>query len=335
MPLTNKQYDAIMRIYDNRQYHNYRTQSMHREEVYQRFPKIRMLEEEISSVSLQKAEQLYAIDEQDPAQYSLKKQQTLAKLREQLLNLRAEKETLLQKAGYPADYLELTYTCPDCQDTGYIGRKKCHCFRREEIRLLYSSSQLETILAEENFSTLSYEVYDQEQRAAIPMILHTCENFINTFDEEARGLLFYGPVGTGKTFLTNCIAKELLDSGHSVVYFTAFQLFEHFSLSQKQEEAETFEQRHEALLDSDLLILDDIGTEMANTFTVSKLFQVLNERALRRKSTIISTNLSPKDFRDIYSERVFSRITSTCTLVKFTGSDIRIRKKISRSHNIS
>ena len=102
--------------------------------------------------------------------------------------------------------------------------------------------------------------------------------------------------------------------------------------SQKPEDLETFGQRHEALLDSDLLILDDIGTEMANTFTVSKLFQVLNERALRRKSTIISTNLSPKDFRDIYSERVFSRITSTCTLVKFTGSDIRIHRKISRSH---
>ncbi len=332
MPLTNKQYDTIMRIYDNRQYHNYRTQTMHQEEVYRRFPKIRELEEEISSFSLKKAEQLFAIEPKDPVQYDQEKKQTLESLRERLVSLREEKKALLKKAGYPADYLEPSYTCPDCQDTGYIGRKKCHCFRREEIRLLYSSSRLEAILEEENFSTLSYDVYDKEQRAAIPMILHTCENFIESFDEESRGLLFYGPVGTGKTFLTNCIAKELLDSGHSVVYFTAFQLFEHFSLSQKQEEAETFGQRHEALLDSDLLILDDIGTEMANTFTVSKLFQVLNERALRRRSTIISTNLSPKDFRDIYSERVFSRITSTCTLVKFTGSDIRIHRKISRSH---
>lgn len=331
MPLTNKQYDAVMRIYDNRQYHNYRVQTMHREEVYERFPKIRELEEQISSLSLQQTEKLLSIDTEDPMQFAKIKKQTLQELREQLTLLREEKEALLTKNGYPADYLELSYTCPDCQDTGYIDRKKCHCFRREEIRLLYSSSRLEAILEEENFSTLSFDVYDEEQRAAIPSIIHICENFINSFDEESQGLLFYGPVGTGKTFLTNCIAKELLDSGHSVIYFTAFQLFEHFSFSQKQEEPETFQEQHEALLDSDLLILDDIGTEMANTFTVSKLFQVLNERTLRRKSTIISTNLSPKDFRDIYSERVFSRITSTCKLVKFTGSDIRIRRKISRS----
>lgn len=331
MALTNRQYDAIMRLYDKRQYQNYRTQSRHQDEVYQRFPRIRELEEKISSLSLQKIEKLYTLDGNDTEAFDCAKKETLTELKNQLLSLRKEKEALLQKAGYPADYLELSYTCKDCQDTGYIGQKKCHCFRKEEIRLLYSSSRLEAILQEENFSTLSFEVYDEEQRIAIPPIIHICENFIEYFDTEFQGLLFYGPVGTGKTFLTNCIAKELLDRGHSVIYFTAFQLFEHFSLDQKPEDLETFGQRHEALLDSDLLILDDIGTEMANTFTVSKLFQVLNERALRRKSTIISTNLSPKDFRDIYSERVFSRITSTCKLVKFTGSDIRIRRKISGS----
>lgn len=327
MPLTNKQYDAIMRGYDRRQYRNYRQQCIRQDEIYRKLPRIREIEESISSCSISQAQRIY---ERQSEGFDGRNTDVLNELRQKLNQLRKEKEFLLKKAGYPADYLEMHYTCPDCQDTGYIGRKKCHCFRKEEIQLLYSSSRLEEVLAEENFSTLSYEVYDEEQRAAMPAIIRICHNFIDTFDEECKNLLFYGPVGTGKTFLSNCIAKTLLDSGHSVIYFTAFQLFEHFSASGTSEAGE-FTQRHEALLDSDLLILDDIGTEMANTFTVSKLFQVLNERSLRRKSTIISTNLSPKDFRDIYSERVFSRITSSYTMVKFLGSDIRIRKKISRS----
>ena len=324
MPLTNKQYDAIMREYDRRQYHNYRIQCARKDEIYQKIPRIREIEESISSFSMAQAEKLFLSEERDSAD-----PHALENLRRGLAALRREKELLLKQNGYPADYLEMHYTCPACQDTGYVGSRKCDCFRREEIRLLYSSSRLEEALAKENFSTLSFDVYDEEQRAAMPAIIDACRLFVQTFDGKFQNLMLYGPVGTGKTFLTNCIAKELLDRSHSVVYFTAFQLFELLSPSHTEEN--DLRQRSEAVLDSDLLILDDLGTEMLNTFTVSRLFQVLNERALRRRSTIISTNLSLKDFRDLYSERIFSRITSSYTLLKFTGSDIRIRRKISGS----
>ncbi len=324
MPLTNKQYDAIMREYDRRQYHNYRIQCARKDEIYQKIPRIREIEESISSFSMAQAEKLFLSEERDSAD-----PHALESLRRGLAALRREKELLLKQNGYPADYLEMHYTCPACQDTGYVGSRKCDCFRREEIRLLYSSSRLEEALAKENFSTLSFDVYDEEQRAAMPAIIDACRLFVQTFDGRFQNLMLYGPVGTGKTFLTNCIAKELLDRSHSVVYFTAFQLFELLSPSHTEEN--DLRQRSEAVLDSDLLILDDLGTEMLNTFTVSRLFQVLNERALRRRSTIISTNLSLKDFRDLYSERIFSRITSSYTLLKFTGSDIRIRRKISGS----
>lgn len=327
MPLTNRQYDAIMRGYDRRQYRSYREQCARTDEIYRKLPRIREIDEAISSGSLRHAEQIYMLPENASSE---SRRPVLEDLKLHLNALREEKEALLLQAGYPADYMEMHHTCPDCQDTGYIGRKKCHCFRREEIRLLYSSSRLESVLSEENFSTLSYDVYDEEQKAAMPAVIRLCRDFVDTFAESGKSLHFYGPVGTGKTFLSNCIARELLEQGYSVIYFTAFQLFELFSASSCQEPAERL-QSHETLLESDLLILDDIGTELANTFTVSKLFQILNERALRRKSTIVSTNLSPKDFRDIYSERIFSRITSSYTLVKFCGSDIRIRKKISRS----
>lgn len=327
MPLTNKQYDAIMRIYDQRQYRNYRIQCARREEILQKIPDIGRIEAEIAGKSLQHAEQLCDTQGEGP---KAERQQILSHLQQELDLLRAEKEQLLQEAGYPVDYMEMPFTCPDCQDTGYVGRRKCRCFQREEIRLLYSSSRLENILAKENFSTLSMEVYDEEQRAVMPDILNVCRDFVDTFPDSFKNLHFYGPVGTGKTFLSNCIAKELLDRGYSVVYFTSFQFFEQFSGFGNGESGGRAAYQ-EPFLESDLLILDDLGTELANTFTVSRLFQILNERTLRRRSTILSTNLSPKDFRDVYSERVFSRITSSYTLVKFTGSDIRIRKKIARS----
>lgn len=164
----------------------------------------------------------------------------------------------------------------------------------------------------------------------MPPIIRTCQEYALNFRKDGKSMLFYGSVGTGKTFLSNCIAKELLDKGFSVIYFTSFQLFELLS-GAISGGSESFRQAYEPLLESDLLILDDMGTELSNTFTVSKLFQILNERMLAGKSTIISTNLSLQDFRDIYSERVFSRITSSYTLLKFTGSDIRIRRKIAGS----
>lgn len=315
MPLTNKQYDAIMREYDQQQYQNFRLMCRHQDEIYEKLPRIRQIDEEISSRSLAQAERLYD-GERD----------ALPALKEHLTLLRQEKELLLTQAGYPADYMDMHYQCADCEDTGYIGRKKCHCFRQKAIRFLYSSSRLETMLEQENFSTLSYKVYDDDQKNCMPEIIRSCRNFIDTFDSSFSNLLLYGSVGTGKTFLSNCIAKELLDRGHSVIYFTSFQLFDLFSGSNPE-----LGKHQDSLLESDLLILDDMGTEHPNAFTVSKVFQVINDRALARKSTLISTNLSLQEFRDVYSERTFSRITSSYTLLKFCGSDIRIRKKL---HNI-
>ena len=137
---------------------------------------------------------------------------------------------------------------------------------------------------------------------------------------------FYGDTGIGKTFLSNCIAKELLDSRHSVIYFTAFQLFDILSkgVFKRDEEALL---SHRNIFDCDLLIIDDLGTELSNSFTTSQLFLCINERILRQKSTIISTNLGMNQLADIYSERVLSRISSNYTLLKLFGADIRILKR--------
>ena len=131
----------------------------------------------------------------------------------------------------------------------------------------------------------------------------------------------------GKTFLTHCVAKELLDQTFSVIYFTASQLFDIFAKKQFEKD-EDAARDYEHIYDCDLLIIDDLGTEFANGFTISQMFVCLNERLLRGKSTMISTNLSLDDLNNMYSERVFSRITSAYTVLRITGDDIRIQKKL-------
>ena len=152
--------------------------------------------------------------------------------------------------------------------------------------------------------------------------------FVADFDhpDTFSNLYLYGDTGIGKTFLSNCVAKELLDRGHSVIYFTAFQLFDILSkgVFEKDEDALA---AHQNIFTCDLLIIDDLGTELSNSFTTSQLFLCLNERILRKKSTIISTNLGMNQIADIYSERVLSRISSNYTLLKLFGADIRILKR--------
>lgn len=151
--------------------------------------------------------------------------------------------------------------------------------------------------------------------------------FIDTFDKRFQNLFLYGNTGVGKTFLSNCIARELIDRANCVIYFTAFDLFDILAKNTFQR-GRDMTGTQEDILACDLLIIDDLGTELTNTFVASALFQCINERIMRKKSTIISTNLSLDQFSDTYSERIFSRITSHYTMIKLIGNDIRIQKRL-------
>ena len=258
-------------------------------------------------------------------------------------NMKTEMERLNQKLraalvqnGLPEDYLQPVYRCAICKDTGYVDGKKCHCFQKAAIDYLYTQSNLQEILDRENFNTCSLEYYSsnhidrltgRSSLEAMKTALKTCHEFVDTFSTDFRNILMYGDTGVGKTFLSHCIAKELLEQSYSVIYFTASQLFDILAKYTFEKDADAG-LAHDHVLDCDLLIIDDLGTEFANSFTTSQLFICLNERILRKKSTLISTNLALEDIRNIYSERIFSRITSTYTVLRMTGDDIRIQKKL-------
>ena len=324
MSLNNSQYNAIMRIYNQRQFQDKYEQDQRREEVYQKVPQIRQIEDEISSQAVRCARKL--LDGDTNAKEELK---------QHIEDLREQKEVLLSAFGFPADYMEMHYVCPECQDTGYVDGRKCRCFKKEEIRLLYSQSNIEEVLLRENFDSFSYEYYDD--RVVIPEIqmtvadymrqVHTwCKEYVENFEKKGGNLIFTGSTGVGKTFLTNCIAKALIDQYQSVIYLSSNDLFDVFSKNKfHYDTEEEMKDMYQYILDCDLLIIDDLGTELNNTFVSSQLFYCINERLLRKKSTIISTNLSMTMLRDTYSDRISSRIISQYSIIPLYGDDIRTK----------
>jgi len=319
MAISNSQYDSIMRKYEENQLNNRHILNKRREEIYSKIPEYEALEKEVASLSVEQAKKRIAGDED-----------AISQLHIMIKEISDKKKQLLVDNGYPSDYLSPIYTCKECKDTGYIdGQKKCSCLIQAIIRLCYSQSNIEEILQLENFDKLSYEYYNDSEIEGMRQIVSECKGFVESFDSNYSNLLFYGNVGVGKTYLTNCIAKELLDRGHSVIYFSAFNLFDTlanyvFHHTDSQEEVSRI---HDDIFSCDLLIIDDLGTENTNSFVASQLFLILNERNNRKKSTIISTNLSFEEIAKKYSERNFSRIFGNYRIIKPDIQDLRIKIK--------
>ncbi len=326
MALSNSQYDAIMRAYGQQQFKNRHEQEERITQVYGRIPVMKELDDSISTRAVVSARRLLEGD-----------QEALKEMRSELADLREQKSVLLKSAGFPSDHMEMRYRCSDCRDTGYAVGKKCHCFRQSEMKYLYAQSNIEGIVAVENFNTFSYEYFDDTRVMAVlnrtvkqymGQVVEICRNFVKGFSKDHGNLLFTGPTGVGKTFLTNCIAKELMDQYYSVIYLSANDLFEVFSKNRfDYQNEEDMKGMYQYILDCDLLIIDDLGTELNNSFTSSELFYCINERLNSSKSTIISTNHPMNELRDRYTERVTSRLISRYTVIPLYGDDIRIRKK--------
>lgn len=327
MALSRTQYQAIMDSYARTRHENLMEHQRRKEEIYDAVPEIRAIDEKIAHISIEAAKYQLFHPETDGR----------AALRQKIYDLSMEKVDLLVIHQYPADYLDDIYTCPDCRDTGYIGSEKCHCFQQHILHVLYDQSNLRELIRVENFQNFRLDYYsDRPERngALSPRenmreILGRCRRFIASFDSHPGGnLLISGNTGVGKTYLANCIAGEILKAGKSVIYMSAHQLFSQladYTFRRGQENADTLS----FLLHCDLLIIDDLGTELNNGFINSQLFLCINERILHRKSTIISTNLSLKQLSQTYTERISSRFIESYEYFHIYGEDIRIKKAVS------
>ena len=328
-----------MREYENIRANNRAAQVRRIEEVYEKIPEMKELNNSTGSVAVSRYKE------------SLKSGRlSINDLKTDIDSIKNKKEELLLSAGFPKDYMEITYDCKDCKDTGYIDGKKCHCLQLKIRKLLYAQSNLENILNKENFENFSFDYYDNKtilpgqnmtNAAYMEGVKRFCEKFADKYfkinasknvvdtaleENDRRNIIFSGNTGVGKTYLSNCIAKVLLDRYYSVIYLSAKELFEALvKVKMEKSEDQKYLLLIEEVYESDMLIIDDLGTELSNHFTTTEFFHIINRRVNTEKSTIISTNLSLDEMRDIYSERVTSRIRKSFMYIRLFGNDIRAK----------
>ncbi|WP_352399520.1 ATP-binding protein [Anaerotignum sp.] len=299
--------------------------------LYDRLPRLEEIEREMALLGTKTARMVL--------QGTLDPQMVVEQLKTEQKVLEQERLAILATNQVSPKLLEIEYACPKCGDTGFIGTEQCICLKRRLMDKLYDQSNVRDIIKVENFDNFDFSLYNTapskeeglSPKANAEKLYRRALAFVEEFGNGAN-LLIYGGTGLGKTFLCNCIAKDLLEKGHTVLYLTAGQLFrkleeQKFHRDDDEEEAKEWDQE---LLEAELLIIDDLGTEFSTIFTASELFRIINDRKLAKKAVVISTNLGPTELMSLYSDRVTSRFFGEFEQMKFFGDDIRIVKKFKK-----
>ena len=326
MGITRTTYENILKEYEDLQLQSSHELESRLEQIYRQVPQLESINEQITSlyIELTKARlSRSANPDRD--------------IRKEISLLKEKKKKLLEDAGYSLLDLQPRFICDKCKDTGYDeDGRMCSCFREKIIDRLYDFSHIRNILEKENFNTFDYKYYSPDKTATrdgrselevAKDAVSKAMNYVRTFASAPSNLYICGGTGVGKTFLTNCITRELIEAGYTVIYLSAVRLFDILADS-------TFERANDSdisaklIYDCDLLVVDDLGTEMTNSFVQTHLFNCINERFLKEKHTIISSNLSVSQLQTVYSERVFSRIAMGYTVIKLFADDIRIQKAL-------
>lgn len=312
---------------DQRRTRNEEEYIRRREQVYEKNPRVRELDRRLRE-NMTRAVTAALTHGTDPGE-------AMDAVREENLELQERRGMELLRSGFPMDYLEERYICPKCRDTGYNGTELCTCLMelyREEQRLELSGLLK---LGEETFDSFDLNCYDDavdpatglSPRDVMSSVYDYCCEYARNFSAKSQNLFFQGGTGLGKTFLSACIARVVSQRGWSVVYETASGAFAKYEAEKfgrgDPEEARAEVQRLERC---DLLILDDLGTEFPTAFVTSALYTLINTRLTGGKKTVISSNLTESQLAERYSAPIMSRLMGEFYLVRFAGSDVRLRR---------
>ena len=291
-------------------------------ELHEKSPALRALDRELSKTGVKIAMAALGTGEE----YKEK----LAAVEKENVELQARRAAILAQLGYPADYTKPPYECHKCNDSGFVGTKMCECMRRDLVLAAFESSGIGALLRTQGFDSFKLEYYPAgEARELMGRNLALLREYADKFSVQSDSLIFCGATGLGKTHLSTAVARRVIERGFDVYYTTALQMFgdfEHarFGTDMGMESVVSLDR----YTNCELLILDDLGTEVSNQFTNSCLYMVLNERINKGLPTIISTNLTGKEIKQRYTDRIASRILGDFKPLLFAGTDIR-RLKLS------
>ena len=327
---------SLLIIYENNRNKKLEEVEFKKEKLYKENPRFSEIDDELSTLSIQASKNLI---NSNNFEY-------LDKLRKQIEKLKKEKHDLLISVTNDENYLKPNYDCTLCNDTGYVtnnyNTQMCTCLKQKLFDMEYNKTNISN-MANHTFDKFLSTVYsdkvdkekynsDVSPKDNIEIIKKISMNFINNYDNiEEKNLLFTGNTGLGKTFLSECIANELLKNGKNVLYQTAPVMLDSIINYRFGKEDGSI---YKSILDVDLLIIDDLGTESMNSMKFTELFNVINTRLLNQNNkitkTIISTNLSIQDLFKNYDERIVSRLIGNYNICRFYGDDIRLMKKFNK-----
>lgn len=319
-------YDKASSELENRRFKAEREYAARKEEIFAKFPRIKEIENELSNTYSKVARAVFT-DKPDA-------RKQLEQIKQNSLKLQVEQKQILINGNYPADYLTVKYHCRDCKDTGYIDGKMCSCMKTLLRETAYQKLNSSSPLSLSDFSSFSLDYYSDapladknfSPRSRMSQIFEYCKKYAENFTANSKSLLFQGEPGLGKTHLSLAIATVAINKGYGVIYIsapTAVSALEKERFSRNEQGSET----EKMLVDCDLLILDDLGTEFITAFSTSKIYDIINTRFMLNKPIIISTNYTMTELEKNYSIRLVSRIIGETDRITFVGEDIRQLKQ--------
>ena len=286
-------------------------------EIYSKIPEIRAIDKELSRTGV------------DIMACALKGKDGLAEriedLKERNFELQRNRASFLFSKGFSEDYTDLKYDCPICQDWGTHNGKLCPCYKNRLIEEQFKLSGISNLVKTQSFQTFSLDMYESNEE--MRELFGYAQNYVKDFGEIKDNVLFVGGTGLGKTHLSTAIAKELIEKGYNVIYETAQNIFFDFDNDRFRDRFSDEEPISGKYLDCDLLIIDDLGAEAVNSFTVACLYNILNTRLNKSLPIIASTNLNSKEIRSKYQDRITSRLFGEFNIKLFKGNDLRKIKK--------
>lgn len=264
----------------------------------------------------------------------LKRNDDFEAVKEKIRALQRDKAALLEKHGFSKDYLDDIFRCERCRDTGFVDGRRCECLKSLVVKYTAANSNLTDYMREQRFESFDMSLFanqGEDSQKTVKIMRIICDKameFAESFDKTGENFLIMGNAGTGKTFISSCIANRALERGRSVYYQTAFRLFEIFENVRFNKGDDDSPEVVKYVYDVDLLIIDDLGTEFSTQYTSAALFDIINSRLISGKSTIVSSNLGFEELSAMYSQRVVSRFMGDYRIYQTVGKDLRAMKRV-------